>query len=1212
MGSIARSSTTTSAAGATAGRRARRRRTHLLAGAFLAVTGGLGVALLAAAGPAGAGTAPSAQLYVSTSGHDTLNGGRPNTCQMQSSPCQTIQHAVDEAPAGATVNVAAGTYSEQVAISTSLTLLGSGSNTIVALPASTRSSVDATLPDLLGGSPVVYGIAVTGGADVTVEGMSLQGNPTGNGVDGCSDDLAGVAFEDASGSVQDVDLSGWSPASNVGCGSGHGVLVESANKETSTVSVAGAQVSGYGKSGIFAAGSGTVLNASGDTVTGTPTGLVATNGIEIDFGATGTVTGAMVTGNDYTGTAAAGAAVNEPQANYAAGILFYGASGMPTVQGSMLSNNQIGVESVDSSPLIGGPAGDANTITESATNPIPDSIGIYAVPCDVFCASLFPLVVAGQANSVTIQGNTVNGIPDSYDSGADYRGSTAPAVLSAPIWVGNTAAADADGSITATITDNTVSGGFVGILLGPNSMSSSATVTQNIVTGFERTGIQGGGFILGGDGLSVTAEDNIVTGQGAGNSDPWAQNGIELANGATGTIEGNTVSGFVYTAPNGATLDTEATAIVVFESSNVAVLGNTVADSQVGIAVQSAGFAPNPADWSMRNDTVTGNVVDYDKSYQAPGTVQGETAGTWGIWPASYCADCSVSATIGGNTLAGPGAATSAPSVGIQVGDTAQQGAGGSFAVDADGNAIVNWSDGINVVGTTAGKTGSTFAGSYEDLAGDTVGVANATGGASGTVSMPVVTTDDWWGCAAGPGGGPTCASVSGAKTVTAAPYLASLSLRPTTAQAAAGTTVTETATLLDSNGNPVGSYPILVGFATVPPVAAPTVEPLSASGTASYSFTDPDVGTVSVSATAEFGSPQKLTEASGLAGSATVTFNPVFTPAPSGPPSPPPPPAGATGSASGTSSSPNGTATAAFGGVTGTGTGEGSLTVAAYPNDPVGAPTFTSTGEYFDVQVAPGSTFSSLTVTDCNLNGGDALEYWSGTAWVPVTPESYGAGPPACVTASLSATSTPTIGQLTGTVFAVAGPAPTPTPTPTPTPPIRAASGVSGYWLVGGDGGVFAFGGAGFFGSLGGRSLAAPVVGLVATPDGGGYWLVARDGGVFAFGDARFFGSLPGLAASVQPGSPVVGLAATPDGGGYWEVTASGDVYSFGDAQFFGSLGGERLAAPIDGIAPGPNGQGYWLAGTDGGVFAFGDAAFDGSLGGVHLNAPIVGIAAS
>ena len=56
-------------------------------------------------------------------------------------------------------------------------------------------------------------------------------------------------------------------------------------------------------------------------------------------------------------------------------------------------------------------------------------------------------------------------------------------------------------------------------------------------------------------------------------------------------------------------------------------------------------------------------------------------------------------------------------------------------------------------------------------------------------------------------------------------------------------------------------------------------------------------------------------------------------------------------------------------------------------------------------------------------------------------------------------------------------------------------------------DGGVFAFNAA-FFGSQATTHLNAPVVGMAATPDGQGYWLVAADGGVFAHGDAGFFGS--------------------------------------------------------------------------------------------------------
>ncbi len=78
-----------------------------------------------------------------------------------------------------------------------------------------------------------------------------------------------------------------------------------------------------------------------------------------------------------------------------------------------------------------------------------------------------------------------------------------------------------------------------------------------------------------------------------------------------------------------------------------------------------------------------------------------------------------------------------------------------------------------------------------------------------------------------------------------------------------------------------------------------------------------------------------------------------------------------------------------------------------------------------------------------------------------------------------------------------------------------------AGYYLAGSDGGIFSFGDAGFFGSMGGKPLNQPVVGIAATADGKGYWLVASDGGIFSFGDAPFDG-----AVSAPSGGPVIGMA--------------------------------------------------------------------------------------
>ena len=178
----------------------------------------------------------------------------------------------------------------------------------------------------------------------------------------------------------------------------------------------------------------------------------------------------------------------------------------------------------------------------------------------------------------------------------------------------------------------------------------------------------------------------------------------------------------------------------------------------------------------------------------------------------------------------------------------------------------------------------------------------------------------------------------------------------------------------------------------------------------------------------------------------------------------------------------------------------------------------------------------------------------------------------------------------------------------PTATSPMGIAGTATGngYWIAARDGGVFSFGDAKFYGSMGGKPLNAPVVAIAATRTGHGYWLTAGDGGVFAFGDAQSKGSMAGQHLN----APVVGIAGTPDGGGYWLVAADGGIFAFGNAGFYGSMGGQPLNKPIVGIAATPSGAGYWLVAADGGIFAFGDAQYRGGMGGQALNAPIIGMA--
>ncbi|MGH9089967.1 MAG: hypothetical protein ACRDZR_01080 [Acidimicrobiales bacterium] len=86
--------------------------------------------------------------------------------------------------------------------------------------------------------------------------------------------------------------------------------------------------------------------------------------------------------------------------------------------------------------------------------------------------------------------------------------------------------------------------------------------------------------------------------------------------------------------------------------------------------------------------------------------------------------------------------------------------------------------------------------------------------------------------------------------------------------------------------------------------------------------------------------------------------------------------------------------------------------------------------------------------------------------------------------------------------------------------------SGTTGYWMTGPTGGVYTFGFATFHGSFEQTGIHAngSVVGI-ATPNNNGYWMTGPTGGVFSFhpGTFPFYGSMGGKSLP----APITATAA-------------------------------------------------------------------------------------
>jgi hypothetical protein len=127
---------------------------------------------------------------------------------------------------------------------------------------------------------------------------------------------------------------------------------------------------------------------------------------------------------------------------------------------------------------------------------------------------------------------------------------------------------------------------------------ATGRITDNVITGFHRAGI-----LLDGEGTEAVVSGNIVTGVGPKTSG-WAENGIQLSRGATGTVRDNEVRDHWWDLNN-----FTSSGIIVFGSHDVTVQGNALAGNDAAFGLtngDNANFIHNQVDVTDEDGDASG------------------------------------------------------------------------------------------------------------------------------------------------------------------------------------------------------------------------------------------------------------------------------------------------------------------------------------------------------------------------------------------------------------------------------------------------------------------------------------------------------------------------------------------------------------------------------------------------------------------------------
>ncbi|MDD5676355.1 MAG: right-handed parallel beta-helix repeat-containing protein, partial [Kiritimatiellae bacterium] len=547
-----------------------------------------------------------------------------------------IQEGINVIATSGTVNVAEGTYTEQVTVARSLNLSGAGKvTTTIVAPSSGRTFI--TMPNGLKWDYVVGANPAGGAIAVKVEGFTIDGNSTGPIAPATM--MFGAMFNNVSG--PNAGISGCEVKNLGAISRGIGVY------GNSLLAVAGNTVGGYDREGIDTQGNGEPYVTSDDPVITVVNNTVmgsssARHGIFAEYGAVIT----SLTGNtisNHSSVTVPGEAIHFYDRIAAMGVTvssntisdcFQGVALYHLVNSIVKCNTITGCQqfsmlldaTCDGTIIGGDTAADGNTLTMSSPSDCGYQIYVTVVNAGTGSNTMKYNTISGGQRAMQFDGppgiTGTTTVSNNTISGQEYGGICAfnngNLIISGNTLANVARPIEVFGPVNVTITGNTLDG-FTCAGINLNAFTGVANIDHNTIVGV----VEGDhGIFAQSSGAGLSIRGNIIhdIGENGVQVDAAAVNvnidsneiydiagyaGVSIDTGAVGAKINNN---YIHNNTKGGVAASAQTA----EFNN-----NRILTNGFGVVMGSAG-----ATFILRNNSIAGNDPD-----GTAGTLYGLSAG---------------------------------------------------------------------------------------------------------------------------------------------------------------------------------------------------------------------------------------------------------------------------------------------------------------------------------------------------------------------------------------------------------------------------------------------------------------------------------------------------------------------------------------------------------------------------------------------------------